>query len=227
MDTLLLALTLMHATLAPRPCGIVVKPPASAHDRTDGPLAAVCPQPPGQSPTLVVRLYDAARVPSPFRREARNEAARILRKAGLQVTWTVCGRQRTPAGKSDPCAPPPGANDVIVRLVRNGRMGQESVLGYSYVPGVVATAVVDRIEATSRRNGVPIGTLLGAVVAHEIAHLVFGPAHAASGLMRPVWTDGEIRARASLQLHERQTPLEASVPSESPAPDASYDGTAP
>jgi hypothetical protein len=86
----------------------------------------------------------------------------------------------------------------MVRLATSTPQSPASALGFSYVPGIVATALVDRIEDTAVRTKVPVAMLLGAVLAHEIAHLLTGSHHADRGLMRAVWTDREIQLRAPM-----------------------------
>jgi hypothetical protein len=148
---------------------------------------------------VIVRVYGRVdEVPSSVRRDAQATASRILRNAGVKVRWRSCGPARTSAvGKVPPCSAPLGGGELIVRLDRSTTRTDPAALGFSFVPGVVATALIDRIRDTAFRTGTASGALLGAVIAHEIMHLLVGPTHLDAGLMRPVWTDAEIRAQSS------------------------------
>jgi hypothetical protein len=87
--------------------------------------------------------------------------------------------------------------EISVRLARlpaepNGHGMLQ--LGYSLVntqagAGTLATMFVDRVEWLASQAGADAATVLGFAIAHEIGHLLLGTnAHAASGLMRAVWS---------------------------------------
>lgn len=122
---------------------------------------------------------------------ALDAAARILRSAELRTIWQRCGDRISDAAA---CAVPPAPGELIVRFTRATPTTPPSLLGFSYVPGVVGTVLVDRVRAMADRSGTPLDALLGATLAHELAHLLMGgPSHAARGLMRASWDDEEIR----------------------------------
>jgi hypothetical protein len=54
----------------------------------------------------------------------------------------------------------------------------------------------DRVDWMAKRTGVPPPELLGRAIAHELGHLLMATsAHATHGLMRPVWSQSEVRRR--------------------------------
>ena len=56
------------------------------------------------------------------------------------------------------------------------------------------------IEAYARKQHLPISTVLGYVIAHDVGHVLLGDAHAESGIMRSFWTDDELRRMPSEHL---------------------------
>jgi hypothetical protein len=149
-----------------------------------------------------VRVYEAAEPVDIDRRRALDHASGILRAAGLRIVWRPCtagvdrdvrpGRPDAP--KAAACSNPPEAGELILRIARASHGVQGDVMGFSYVPGIVATALADRVADAARRTGVRAELLLGGTIAHEIGHLLLGQTqHPASGLMRSTWSDEELR----------------------------------
>jgi hypothetical protein len=196
-----------YAPLIPRPCIPPVHEavpdrfatPVSEASRDRAPHLA-CPfvaLPARDVRAVAVRVYSSGQAIDQTRsRDAERIAARILRQGGVAVEWLACDRRDAKADRQHPCDVPPAPGDVIVRLAKSTTRSPAGALGFSYVPGIVATALVDRIQDTALRTGVPSATLLGAVIAHEIAHLLTGSQHARDGLMRAVWSDRDIQRRA-------------------------------
>jgi hypothetical protein len=62
--------------------------------------------------------------------------------------------------------------------------------------GVLATVYLDRVNWMAQQTGVDARALLGRAIAHELGHLLMATgAHGSNGLMRPVWSESEIRRR--------------------------------
>jgi len=49
------------------------------------------------------------------------------------------------------------------------------------------------IHKYAAHNGLPDATLMAYAATHEIGHLLLGPNHSSSGIMRAVWGDAEYR----------------------------------
>jgi hypothetical protein len=185
-----------HAPLSPRPCGVTVSGDRSGTAPT---AEAICPKPAAEWPLAVdARLYVAVPGASADTREAQAAATRILATAGVALRWTVCNR--ADAALDTPCEMPLGDRELVVRVARSTPGDGRQVLGFAYVPGVVATAFVDRVAETAERTHLRTGTLLGGVIAHEIAHLLFGASHTREGLMRPAWNDAWLVASRTSQF---------------------------
>ena len=163
-----------------------------------------------------VRVYDNGTMPATDQTVALRAAAGVLAAAGIDVMWLHCeddASQAPPSragfggqGNSRVCETPVVGSQLSVRLVRlpgtPSARGQLQ-LGYSLVDttageGTLATIYVDRVHWLAGQAGADAAVLLGFAIAHEVGHLLLGTsAHAASGLMRAVWS------RAELQGHDR------------------------
>jgi hypothetical protein len=145
-----------------------------------------------QGSALGVRVYDTVGMRGVDIQLAAQTADGLLGRVGVRVDWTVCSVN--PVERSDDkCAAPPGAWELIVRLA-NGSTVSPSALGFAYTPGIVATALIDRIQQTSRRTARQMPALLGAVITHELVHLLLGAAsHSPQGVMLPAWADRDIQ----------------------------------
>jgi hypothetical protein len=146
---------------------------------------------------LTVRVYDMAMVPAADQTAALRAAAGVLAVAGINTAWVTCGSSTAVGG----CERPLAGGEVSVRLARLPAAPNDGLLqlGYSLVntqagEGRLATVFVDRVEWLARPAGADSPTLLGLAIAHEIGHLLLGTnAHAASGLMRALWSRHELQ----------------------------------
>lgn len=155
-----------------------------------------------------VRVYDGAGLDDVLRDQAIQTASGIMAGAGIGSIWNDC------AAPGD-CALGRGSHDAILRLLpaaapeipdaidASARAGHQAraPLGYAVVDrttrrGVIGTIFMDRVLEVANRTGTAPADLLGRVMAHEAAHLLAtGDRHDHSGLMRPFWTDEELKAR--------------------------------
>jgi hypothetical protein len=160
------------------------------------PAAAVLDEPPTP---LLIRLY----APSPAAEDADaravEEARAILADAGFAAEWVRC-----PAGTAAVaarCAVPLAAAELAVRLVPSSPPAApwRLPLGYSLLDartggGTLATIYVDRVRRLAGAAGADAMVLLGRAIAHEVGHLLLGTSrHARTGLMRDVWSRGDVR----------------------------------
>jgi hypothetical protein len=153
---------------------------------------------PQVAPQLTVRVYDMTKVPAADQTVALRAAAGVLAAAGIQTAWVVCSSDTAAAG----CEMPLAGTEISVRLARLPAEPNEHgmlQLGYSLVntqagAGTLATMFVDRVEWLANQAGADAATVLGFAIAHEIGHLLLGTnAHAASGLMRAVWSRHQLQ----------------------------------
>jgi hypothetical protein len=152
-----------------------------------------------------VRVYDTAVMPAADQTVALRAATGVLAAAGIDITWLACGSGESWTNPAA-CAVPLAHGELAVRLVRLAGTPSargELSLGYSLVDtsiaeGALATVYVDRVEwlasQAAPHAGVDGATVLGFAVAHEVGHLLLGTnVHGAAGLMRAVWSRGELQ----------------------------------
>jgi len=123
--------------------------------------------------------------------QAKVEASRIFRAAGIQIDWVDCPRTRV---KDDACRQIPGSNDFVLHIVANGRTSSDLVFGLSFLnedgAGKYSDIFYDRVQQAHRDFGADVGALLGTVAAHELGHLLLGlHAHSYAGIMAAVWKE--------------------------------------
>jgi hypothetical protein len=160
--------------------------------------------------TLRIRLYDLAHTPAGTVEHASQTAGRLLAEAGVKVTWEK-GAANSAEGRLAVWSSgvTPDTRGYLVARVLVGPPGDfsEAELGYAlpFAPeGAHATVYYDRIEKVFfRAKGMPnIGSILGAAMAHEIAHVLLRSAvHSAQGVMKGNWGLAEFRLLSCKALH--------------------------
>ena len=160
-----------------------------------------------------VRLYADSRVDEALLRHAQSDASRLLSSAGVPSVWRVCN-------SLDACPSASGVAERVVPIVvilssKERPSGRENC-GFaahgandregSVVISVPCVAgVVFRLSRHPAARGQPLllmptyDDLVGAVVAHEIGHLL-GLRHAPAGLMRATLEAADIVALRRGQL---------------------------
>jgi hypothetical protein len=148
---------------------------------------------------VTVRVYDSTGATDAERRPSLKVAAAIVSAASVELVWKTCTDRRSM------CQTPLAPGELAVRIVRAGVVEdgtrRELPLGDAMINsqtggGVLATVYVDRVNWMAERTGVDAHALLGRAIAHELGHLLMATsAHGPNGLMRPVWSQSEIRSR--------------------------------
>jgi len=134
---------------------------------------------------------------------AEGVAAALFRPAGIEIVWA-------------PCDTGPEGDEAIrqhwftLRL-RNGQpfirpspraldtLGEAffSIDDAAYIVEVYYEAV----ETLAASKLIEPKTLLGCVMAHELGHLLLGPGHAPSGIMRAAWDAADLNRIRQGRLH--------------------------
>lgn len=114
------------------------------------------------------------------------EAGRIFRSARIHVRWVDCS-------KGSACRHQPDTNEYEISIVPDGRTSSDLVYGVAFLgpagEGKYCDVFLRRIEAASERGADNVARLLGAVMAHELGHLILGShGHAYQGIMSGIWT---------------------------------------
>lgn len=148
-------------------------------------------------PKISVLVNNSAGVSSRVLRQAEIDAERIFRDAGVEVGWQDCSRGVV----VDVCQQVLGGNQFVfvLHIVPSGKTSTDSVFGVAFLGegglGQYCDVFLDRVEETQRESGSGASHLLGAVVAHELGHLLLGShAHAYVGIMTPTWQEQSLRA---------------------------------
>jgi hypothetical protein len=151
--------------------------------------------------TLRISVFNDAKVSARTLATAEANASRIFHQAGLETKWTDCRQSPSARQEDESCTEAQFPTHLHVRIVPQARTLASSTLGTSYLgedeTGCYSEVFFDAIASLPRNAGTAPGTILGQVMAHEIAHLLLGSnSHSASGIMRAQWQTGELRAAA-------------------------------
>lgn len=144
-------------------------------------------------PQVRVLVSANVQVPPAVLERASAEAARIFRKAGIQLLWVNCSYGTS----ASECRIHQEDNLLYLHIVAARRSSSDTVYGQAFLEGgsgATADLFFDRIEDAQRDFGIDPGRLLGAVAAHEIGHLLLGShSHLGIGIMTPVWWGDNLR----------------------------------
>jgi len=145
---------------------------------------------------VVVRVYDNTGATDAERRPSLAIAASIVSTASVELRWKTCPRA---------CETPLAPGELAIRIIHSGTVVDgsrrvlplgDAMLNSQTGSGVLATVYIDRVTWMAEQTGVDARALLGRAIAHELGHLLMATgAHGANGLMRPVWSQSEIRRR--------------------------------
>jgi hypothetical protein len=147
---------------------------------------------------VTVYVSNFAEVPGTVLAQARQEAGRIYRAAGVTLEWADCAPNVEESVRHPACRPSDSQqNWVTLRLVSRSRMGGLRLgplaVGLAAIPmeggfGHVAFVCTECAEEALGGRSYPYGAIVGGLMAHEIGHLLLGTMrHSAVGLMRSPW----------------------------------------
>jgi hypothetical protein len=139
----------------------------------------------------VTVCMDAGLFFTPIEHRARYEATKIFAAIDVDLQWV--GRRGCPEGAIQvsqiPTPPPevaPSALACAHPFDRNSR---------------VIILFRKRVDNMLNGRGTGAGVILGHILAHEIGHILLGTdVHAATGLMKPGWTNLDIGAMLASKL---------------------------
>jgi hypothetical protein len=139
-------------------------------------------------PTITVLVNNSSDLEPPILRNAELETAKVFAAAGIAIDWVSCS-------ETDACRHPLAPGEFVLHIVRTGRTQADSVFGEAFLgedgTGKYCDVFFDRLR---REKDVEIARLLGAVSAHELAHLLLGShSHSPMGIMEPVWEQEGLR----------------------------------
>jgi hypothetical protein len=146
---------------------------------------------------VTVAVHNHAGVPANTLAEAERTASSIFKQAGVDVDWANCDLPAEAGQIVSSCPVTEFPRHLQLSIARRPKNLTESILGVSFLAedgtGCYSDVFFERVEELHERFHVNLGSLLGDVVAHEIAHLLLGMnAHADTGIMRPHWNERDL-----------------------------------
>lgn len=157
--------------------------------------------------TLTVRIYNPAQLERKTITNARDEANYILSSAGLKIVWINCMTSAI-------CVDPPAISDVVVRLAPDSVFPKKNtphgiplgraVTGQGRLSDYVEVFYAPIQKFARDTEAASTADVIGAVIAHEIGHLLLGPQHTRDGLMSACWSpyDLALLARHKLKFNQ-------------------------
>jgi hypothetical protein len=147
-----------------------------------------------ENPQTIVYVYDDAQVPTDTLARAEQQATSVYSHAGLGVMWVNCIHPGIEACNS-------GGEPVnlILRItMKIACSTNDAAFGLAYLGGDGNGRYADvfwpRIKDLQATSKVDAGLILGAVMAHEMGHLLLGSnAHAVGGIMEARWQGWQLQ----------------------------------
>jgi hypothetical protein len=153
---------------------------------------------------ITVQLFNNANAPQLEVRQAEREAGWMFHKAGIAVHWVECPPLVHEKGGDQGCREPDDPSLFVVSINAMDPPEQsDTALGFALLGGRAnhAAAVYPRIVAqTAHDSAYQDCVLLGSVIAHELAHLLFRSTRHSEGIMRSNWTRHDYLGMAQRRL---------------------------
>lgn len=150
-----------------------------------------------------VQLMNNVNAPGPEVREAQIEAGLMFKRAGIDIRWVECSprMERSP----DPACRNIDHPMLFVLSINSGEVpnGSHTALGFALMQGHAnhAAAIYPRIAELVKSHPQYVNSaILGSVLAHELAHLMFHSTEHGEGVMRAKWDRADYRAMAQRRL---------------------------
>src|SRR3981189_277782 len=165
---------------------------------------SVCAQVGAPASQVIVSVHNDAHAPVGTLTSAETTASRNFREAGLNVEWVNCvgvGNH----GPASPCTRAAYPTYLHIRIISRARNLPGATFGIAYLAadgsGCYSSAFLEPITHLHASTGEGVGTVLGHVMAHEIAHLLLGTnSHAAEGIMRAQWQRDDLLSASKGEL---------------------------
>jgi hypothetical protein len=150
--------------------------------------------------TITVRVHNVAGAHAAVIADGKRGASRTFEQVGIAVRWADCSPADPGRVSGQICEETyePSRFTVVIDDGFVNAPIEDTALGFA-LPFLVgrnhAAVVYPRIRRLAGQNSdlVDCGSLLGAVLAHEIAHLLFGSKRHGPGIMQADWTRKEFQ----------------------------------
>jgi hypothetical protein len=146
---------------------------------------------------VTVAVHNHAGVSANTLAQVERTASSIFKQAGVDVDWANCDLPVEAVRIASSCRVTEFPRHLQLSIAPRSKNLTESVLGISFLgedgSGCYSDVFFWPTKELHQRFHVDLGTLLGHVVAHEIAHLLLGTnAHSDTGIMRPHWSEQDL-----------------------------------
>jgi hypothetical protein len=147
--------------------------------------------------SITVSVYDDAGVGLHTLLKAEEVSSLIFQKAGVTVHWLNCGVDGKLTHVAYSCGAAEYPRRLQLRIIQKSRNVTAATFGISYLSGqgegCYSQVFLEPVEQLRATFSIELGTLLGHVATHELAHLLLGTnSHSASGIMRAHWGPKEL-----------------------------------
>jgi hypothetical protein len=146
---------------------------------------------------ITIGAYDYAHAAPDAVLKAERVTDGILQVAGVSIVWLACSADES-SPRNPACANLVGPTKLTLHIIPKdaaARLRLESEVFGIAVEGRVggfacdAWVFYDKISEAAEQTGLSLPQILGAVIAHELGHLLLGAnSHSKIGLMRARWT---------------------------------------
>lgn len=151
--------------------------------------------------SVIVRVYNHARVTGDVLSSAERETDSIFRYAGLEIRWIDCPVNREQSDGYPACQADFGPADFVIKIISPDMVVKYSWprtrMGYAIpdcapdLTGCWAAVSYRRVQDLALKADVSPALVLGKVMAHELGHLILGPGHSDTGIMRALFDEGD------------------------------------
>jgi hypothetical protein len=157
---------------------------------------------PGQDRYRVnVQMSSQVASPPDLLRDGQQAASNIFAGIHVQLTWVKLmwtDQMQQASNAAADCVGEAATHNLAVEIVPHAPASFSDdalAMALPYADsGVRIVVFYDRVEPLLRGHHAPQATVLGYVLAHEIAHVLQGIArHSETGIMRARWTDNDLK----------------------------------
>lgn len=155
--------------------------------------------------SVTIAVHNHAGVTANTLDRAERTASLVFKQAGVEVNWVNCRPAAEAMQIAAACRTTEFPRHLQLVIAGRSKNLNDSVLGVSYLgedgTGCYSDVFFAPAEELHDRLHLDLGTLLGNVVAHEIAHLLLGTnAHSDTGIMRPHWNGRDLASASRGEL---------------------------
>jgi hypothetical protein len=163
-------------------------------------------------PEVTVSVHNDAGGSTTTLAQAEEVASGVFAEAGIGTHWVNCG---TPARiGTESCRETSFPHYLHLRILPRARTLTPSIFGVSFLSedgsGCYSDVFYAPIREMHDESNESLATILGHVMAHEIAHLLLGVnSHSSSGIMRAHWNKRDLisAGRGALLFTPRQADI--------------------